>query len=106
MDNGSGKCKIFLFLAMTFHIYVNWFITDPTFPTFNMGNHSNWWADIPFTKVNYVWFYNDRNKNFSMYWLALIYGKFIYFIKRWSEVKSFTIFENHVCTSKKILHLP
>ena len=72
MDNGSGKCKIFLFLAMTFHIYVNWFITDPTFPTFNMGNHSNWWADIPFTKVNYVWFYNDRNKIFSTYWLQTV----------------------------------
>ena len=72
MDNGSGKCKIFLFLAMTFHIYVNWFITDPTFPTFNMGNHSNWWADIPFTKVNYVWFYNDRNKIFSTYWLHTV----------------------------------
>jgi hypothetical protein len=48
----DGKCKIFLFLSVTFHIYVNWFITDPTFPTFDMGNHSNWWADIPFTRVN------------------------------------------------------
>ena len=75
----SGKCKSFLVLALIFHFYISWFVTEPSYFHLVQSSSrqevglSSHWNEIPFTREyeesrreaqRYVW---EQWKDFKLF---------------------------------------